>query len=43
MRPPGTTTLHLMPTSLIIVDDFLGPGDAKGLREAALGLTYPEQ
>ena len=32
-----------MPTSLIIVDDFLGPADAKGLREAALGLTYPEQ
>jgi hypothetical protein len=32
-----------MPTSLIIVDDFLGPADAKGLREAGLGLTYPEQ
>ena len=32
-----------MPTSLIIVDDFLGPADAMGLREAALGLTYPEQ
>src|SRR3546814_17019153 len=32
-----------MPTSMIIVDDFLGPADAKGLREAALGLTYPEQ
>jgi hypothetical protein len=28
-----------MPTSLIIVDDFLG--DARGLREAALKLTYP--
>src|SRR5690606_14668517 len=32
-----------MPASLIIVDDFLGPADAKGLREAALGLTYPKQ
>ncbi|MDN5782266.1 MAG: DUF6445 family protein [Luteimonas sp.] len=32
-----------MPTSLIIVDDFLGPADAKGLREAALGLNYPPQ
>src|SRR3546814_5592726 len=32
-----------MPTSMIIVDDFLDPADAKGLREAALGLTYPEE
>jgi len=32
-----------MPTSLIIVDDFLGPADAEGLREAGLGLTYPQQ
>jgi len=32
-----------MPTSLIIVDDFLGPADAKAFRETALGLTYPEQ
>lgn len=32
-----------MPRSLIIVDDFLGPADAKHLRETALGLTYPSQ
>ena len=32
-----------MPTSLIVVDDFLSPQDALGLREAGLGLTYPEQ
>jgi hypothetical protein len=30
-----------MRTSLIVVDDFLD--NAEGLREAALGLTYPEQ
>lgn len=32
-----------MPTSLIVVDDFLSPQDALGLREAGLGLTYPAQ
>lgn len=32
-----------MPTSLIIVDDFLSTRDAQQLRDAALGLTYPEQ
>ncbi|RPE75779.1 DUF6445 family protein [Vulcaniibacterium tengchongense] len=32
-----------MPTSLIVVDDFLSPRDAHGLREAGLRLTYPEQ
>lgn len=32
-----------MPTSLIIVDDFLSPRDAQQLREVGLGLTYPEQ
>lgn len=32
-----------MPTSLIVVDDFLAPADALGLRDAALRLTYPEQ
>lgn len=32
-----------MPTSLIIVDDFLGSRDAHGLRETGLRLTYPEQ
>jgi hypothetical protein len=32
-----------MPTSLIVVDDFLGHRDAQELRKAALGLTYPEQ
>lgn len=32
-----------MPTSLIIADDFLGPADARGLRDAALRLTYPAQ
>lgn len=32
-----------MPTSLIVVDDFLGARDAHGLREAGLQLTYPEQ
>jgi|SRR5690554_1115225 len=30
-----------MPTSMIIVDDFFG--NAQGLRETALKLTYPEQ
>lgn len=32
-----------MPTSMIIVDDFLAPADAHGLREAGLRLTYPPQ
>ena len=32
-----------MPTSLIIVDDFLSTRDAQGLREVGLQLTYPEQ
>lgn len=32
-----------MPTSLIVVDDFLGSQDALRLRDAALRLTYPEQ
>lgn len=32
-----------MLTSLIVVDDFFGPRDALGLRDAALRLTYPEQ
>lgn len=32
-----------MPTSLIVVDDFLAPPDAMRLREAALRLTYPAQ
>lgn len=32
-----------MPTSLVIVDDFLGSRDAHGLRETGLRLTYPEQ
>lgn len=32
-----------MPTSLIVVDDFLSPQDALGLREAGLRLTYPDQ
>lgn len=32
-----------MPTSLIIVDDFLSTKDAHGLREAGLRLTYPPQ
>jgi hypothetical protein len=31
-----------MPTSLVIVDDFLAPQDAKELRNAALGLSYPD-
>lgn len=31
-----------MPTSLIVVDDFLGARDAQSLRHAALGLTYPD-
>ena len=31
-----------MPTSLVVVDDFLGHPDALGLRKAALGLTYPD-
>lgn len=32
-----------MPTSLIIVDEFLSPRDALELRRVGLGLTYPEQ
>lgn len=32
-----------MPTSLIIVDDFLSAEDARGLREAGLKLSYPPQ
>ncbi|WP_312317370.1 DUF6445 family protein [Stenotrophomonas sp.] len=32
-----------MPTSFIVVDDFLSPADAHNLRNAGLGLTYPEQ
>ena len=32
-----------MPTSFIVVDDFLSPADAQGLRQAALGLDYPVQ
>ena len=32
-----------MPTSLIIVDDFLNPRDAQQLRNVGLQLTYPEQ
>ena len=32
-----------MPTSLIVVDDFLSTPDALSLRDAALRLTYPEQ
>ncbi len=31
-----------MPTSLIVVDDFLGARDAQSLRHTALGLTYPD-
>lgn len=31
-----------MPTSLVIVDDFLAPRDAQQLRRTALGLTYPD-
>lgn len=31
-----------MPTSLIVVDDFLSDSDARGLRDAALQLTYPD-
>src|SRR3546814_1208068 len=42
-RPSPRHYASPMPTSMIIVDDFLGPADAEGLREAALGLTYPEQ
>ncbi|GAA3914782.1 DUF6445 family protein [Luteimonas lutimaris] len=30
-----------MPTSMVIVDDFLAPHDALQLRRTALGLTYP--
>src|SRR5690606_2888585 len=30
-----------MPTSMVIVDDFLAPQDALQLRRTALGLTYP--
>ena len=32
-----------MPTSLVVVDDFLSQRDALELRSIALGLTYPEQ
>jgi hypothetical protein len=32
-----------MPTSLIVVDDFLSPRDADALRSTALQLTYPDQ
>ncbi|MCD9030450.1 DUF6445 family protein [Luteimonas sp. Y-2-2-4F] len=32
-----------MPTSLVVVDDFLAPGDAQTLRDAGLRLTYPPQ
>jgi len=35
--------LARMPTSLIIVDDFLSTRDAQSLREVGLQLTYPEQ
>ncbi|HST46090.1 MAG TPA: DUF6445 family protein [Luteimonas sp.] len=31
-----------MPTSLIVVDDFLAPADARSFRDMALGLTYPD-
>ncbi len=31
-----------MPTSLIIVDDFLEPAHAQQLRDTGLGLTYPD-
>lgn len=31
-----------MPTSLVIVDDFLAPRDAQQLRQTALRLTYPD-
>ena len=31
-----------MPTSMVIVDDFLAPRDAQQLRRTALGLTYPD-
>lgn len=31
-----------MPTSLIVVDDFLSTQDAWSLRDAGLGLTYPD-
>jgi len=32
-----------MPTSFLVVDDFLSAADAHGLRRAGLGLDYPEQ
>ncbi|AWH54909.1 hypothetical protein C1924_17825 [Stenotrophomonas sp. ESTM1D_MKCIP4_1] len=32
-----------MPTSFLVVDDFLSPADAHGLRHAGLGLDYPAQ
>lgn len=32
-----------MPTSFLVVDDFLSPADAQGLRRAGLDLDYPEQ
>ena len=31
-----------MQTSLIVIDDFLAQADALSLRQAALGLTYPD-
>ena len=31
-----------MPTSLIVVDDFLGTRDAHALRAAALALPHPD-
>jgi hypothetical protein len=37
------TLSRAMPTSLVIVDDFLGPRDALALRERGLQLTYPDQ
>lgn len=42
-RPRAPAKLARMPTSLIIVDDFMTPRDAQQLREVALRLTYPEQ
>jgi len=32
-----------MPTSFLVVDDFLSAADAHGLRRAGLGLDYPEE
>ena len=39
---PVTARLARMPTSLVVVDEFLAHHDALGLRDAALGLTYPD-